>query len=76
MALSYKNRKKLAILILVIGLPAYIVVSITLLNWLGRPPILVELGVYISLGILWALPFKFIFRGIGQADPNAPRDGD
>lgn len=76
MALSYKNRKKLAILILVIGLPAYIVVSITVLNWLGRPPILVELGVYISLGILWALPFKFIFKGIGQADPNAPRDGD
>ena len=22
------------------------------------------------LGVLWALPFKFLFKGIGQADPD------
>lgn len=71
MALAYKTRKRWAIFLLVIALPAYIVACITVLNWLGRPPILLELGVYVGLGVLWALPFKFIFKGIGQADPKA-----
>jgi len=31
----------------------------------------VELLIYLVLGILWALPFKRIFQGIGQADPAA-----
>ncbi|WP_370159077.1 DUF2842 domain-containing protein, partial [Salipiger bermudensis] len=33
----------------------------------------VELLVYVVLGVLWALPFKFIFKGVGQPDPDAPR---
>ena len=33
--------------------------------------ILVELLVYILLGVLWALPFRFVFRGVGQEDPDA-----
>lgn len=74
MAVSYKNRRRLALLILVVGLPAYIVAAVTIMNWLGRPPFIVELLVYIALGILWALPFKFIFRGVGQADPDAKDD--
>ena len=64
--LTLKIRKRLALLILLVGLPIYIVVAITMLNYLERPGILVELGVYIVLGILWALPFKFIFRGVGK----------
>ncbi len=80
MALSYKTRKKLALLILVVGMPAYVVAAVTLLNWLdarfGRLPILAELAVYIGLGFLWALPFRGIFRGIGQPDPDAPQDRD
>ncbi|MEC7300698.1 MAG: DUF2842 domain-containing protein, partial [Pseudomonadota bacterium] len=27
--------------------------------------------IYIGLGVLWALPFKFVFKGVGQADPDA-----
>jgi hypothetical protein len=23
---------------------------------------------------LWVLPFKAVFKGVGQADPDAPRD--
>ena len=34
---------------------------------------MVELLVYVVLGFLWALPFKFIFKGVGQPDPDAPR---
>jgi hypothetical protein len=70
MALAYKTRKRLALLILLVGLPAYIVVAVTVVNWLNRPPILVELGVYVGLGFLWALPFKAVFKGIGQPDPD------
>jgi hypothetical protein len=70
MALSYKARRRLSLLILLVGLPLYVVAAVTVVNWLDRPPILVELGVYIVLGIVWALPFKFVFKGVGQADPD------
>ncbi|GFE48767.1 hypothetical protein So717_05200 [Roseobacter cerasinus] len=70
MPVSYKTRRRLSLLILLVALPAYIVAAVTVVNWLERPSILVELLVYAGLGIVWALPFKFIFRGIGQADPD------
>ncbi len=72
MALRYKTRRRLALLILLVGLPAYIVVAISVVNWLERPSLLVEFFVYVVLGIIWAIPFKAVFKGIGQADPDAP----
>ncbi|MFK7743566.1 MAG: DUF2842 domain-containing protein [Roseobacter sp.] len=72
MQFSYKARRRLALLILLIGLPLYIIVSVTVINWLDRPSLWVELLVYVVLGVCWALPFKFIFKGIGQADPDRP----
>lgn len=71
MAISYKARRRWALVILLIGLPAYIVTAITIMNLIDRPSFVVELSIYVGLGILWVLPFKFIFRGIGQADPDA-----
>ncbi len=76
MTLSYKARRRLSALILLVGLPVYIVLAVTILNWLGRPPILVELLVYVVLGVLWALPFKMVFKGVGQADPDAPQQDE
>lgn len=70
MALSYRAKRRLSLLILLIGMPLYVVVCVTVLNWLNRPPIWLELILYVTLGIIWALPFKFIFRGIGQTDPK------
>ena len=64
--LSIKLKKRLSLLILLVGLPVYIILSITVLNLLDRPPIIVEFGIYLILGILWALPFKYIFRGVGK----------
>lgn len=64
--MSKKLKKVISLVILLAGLPVYIIVSITLLNYLDRPPILLELTVYVILGILWALPFKFIFKGVGR----------
>jgi hypothetical protein len=74
MALSYQSRKRWALAILLIGLPVYMVVAVNLVDLFDRPPFLVELAIYIGLGFLWALPFRFIFKGIGQADPAARTD--
>ena len=71
MALSYKSRRRWSLVILLIGLPVYIVVCVTILNALPRLPVLAEFLVYILLGVLWVLPFKFVFRGIGKEDPDA-----
>jgi len=62
------------LVILLIGLPAYIVVAVSVVNMIDRPPIWLELLIYIGLGIVWALPFKAVFKGVGQADPDAPQD--
>lgn len=78
MALGYKTRRRLALLVLLVGMPLYIVAAVSLVNWadarFGRLPIWAELAVYVGLGFLWALPFRRLFRGIGQPDPEAGRD--
>jgi Protein of unknown function (DUF2842) len=72
MALSYKTRRRLSLLILVVGLPLYIIVAVNVVGLFDRPSIWLELLIYVGLGILWALPFKAVFKGVGQADPDAP----
>jgi hypothetical protein len=52
------------------------VAAVTVMNLLDRPHILVELAVYIVLGVLWVLPFKFVFKGVGKADPDADDSGE
>ena len=74
MSLSLKARKRWSLFILVIGLPAYIVLAVTIVNWFDRPSILVELLIYVGLGIAWAFPLKFIFKGIGKEDPDENPD--
>ena len=68
--MELKTRKRLSILILVIGMPAYVVAAGSLMNWLdgrfGRQPIWIELLIYVALGVLWALPFKRVFSGVGK----------
>jgi hypothetical protein len=58
-------------LILLFGLPAYIVAAIVLVAQFDRPPFILELVIYVVLGIVWILPFKFVFRGVGQPDPES-----
>jgi len=74
--MKYKARKRLALFVLVIGLPAYIVLAVTVMSYMMtqevRFPLLVELLIYVALGIGWAFPLKWVFKGIGQADPDAP----
>ena len=49
MSLSYKARRRWSLFILLVGLPTYIVVAISVVNMLDRPSVLVELLVYIVL---------------------------
>ena len=79
--MDYKTRKRLSLLILLVGLPLYIIAAVSIVNWLDRPPIWAEFLVYVGLGIVWALPFRKVFRGVGQPDPaerergpEGPRD--
>ena len=71
MALSYKARRRWALVILLIGLPIYIVVAVNIVDMLDRPAFWLEFLIYVGLGIAWILPFKFIFKGVGQADPDS-----
>ncbi|MTH34163.1 DUF2842 domain-containing protein [Paracoccus limosus] len=70
--MDLKARKRWSLVILLIGLPLYIMVAVSLVNWMdrawGRQPILIELAVYIGLGILWIMPFRRVFRGIGKGE--------
>ena len=70
MVLSYRARRRWSLVILLVGLPMYVVGSISLLSLFERPSFLLELFIYVALGILWALPFKYVFRGVGQKDPD------
>ena len=72
MTLAYKTRRKLALLILLIGLPVYIITAVTLVGLIDRPSVPLELAVYVGLGFLWMLPLRPIFKGIGQPDPGQP----
>jgi hypothetical protein len=75
MTLSYKTRKRLSILILLVGLPLYIVVAVNVVEMFKRPGLVVELLIWVALGIVWALPLKAIFKGVGQPDPDARDPG-
>jgi hypothetical protein len=73
MALGYRTRKRLSLLILVVGLPLYIAAAVFVVSLFERPPVWLEVLVYVALGFAWALPFRAVFRGVGQADPETKR---
>lgn len=68
--MAYRTRKLLCILVLMIGLPAYVAVAMWVVSLFDRPPFLLELAIYVGLGVLWALPLKALFRGMGRAGPG------
>lgn len=68
--MTFKARKRLAILVLVLGLPAYIILAVVIVGLFERPPILLELAIYIGLGVVWILPLKRLFLGVARPDPD------
>ncbi|MGB1214253.1 MAG: DUF2842 domain-containing protein [Pikeienuella sp.] len=70
MALSYKARRRWSLFLLLVWLPAYVIGAVTVMTSLGDLPFLVELVTYVVLGLVWAVPFKFVFKGVGKPDPD------
>lgn len=64
------TRKLIAALVLVVGLPVYIVVAVTLVGLFDRPPLILEFAIYLGLGLLWAFPLKKLFLGIAAKEPG------
>ncbi|MEO0922997.1 MAG: DUF2842 domain-containing protein [Pseudomonadota bacterium] len=75
MALSYKARRRWSLLILLVALPLYIVVAVNVADSLRARyegfTLVTELVVFVAVGVVWAIPLKPIFKGVGQADPDA-----
>jgi len=70
--LSYRARRRWSLVVLLVGLPLYITLAVNLVELIDRPGVLVELAVFVGLGFLWILPLRFVFRGVGREDPDAP----
>ena len=66
--MSYKLKRRLSLFILIVGLPIYVIIIINLISSFDRPNFLVELLIYLLSGIVWALPLRSVFRGVGQAE--------
>jgi hypothetical protein len=75
MALSYRARRRLSLLVLLVGVPVYIVAAVTVVGLFDRPPVWLEIFIYVGLGFLWMLPLRAVFLGVGQADPDATEKG-
>lgn len=70
MALSYKARRRWSMIVLFIGLPLYIAGALWLVGLFDRPPFLLEMVLYVVLGVAWIIPVRFVFLGVGKADPD------
>ena len=68
--MSYKLKRRLSLLILLVGLPVYIILIINLISSFDRPNFVVELLIYLLSGVVWAFPLKSVFRGVGQAEED------
>ncbi|MEK9569060.1 MAG: DUF2842 domain-containing protein [Paracoccaceae bacterium] len=66
--MSYKLKRRLSLFILIVGLPLYVILIVNLISSFDRPNFLVELLIYLLSGIVWALPLRSVFRGVGQAE--------
>ncbi len=76
MALSYKQKRRWSLLLLLVFLPIYILVAVALMSQASRLPMPLEFLTYVVLGIAWVFPFKRVFLGVGQPDPDADDTAD
>ena len=75
MALSHKARKRWSIFVLVVGLPIWIIIAVNLADLVSRDNVLVELAVFVVLGVVWIFPFKNLFKGVAAAPPEDEDEG-
>ena len=72
--MSYRLRRILSVFVLLIALPIYVVIAISVMALFERPSIIIELLIYLALGVVWAFPLKSVFMGVGQEDPDKNLD--
>ena len=75
MSLGWRARRRWSLVVLLVGLPLYIVLAVNIVGLFDRPGILLEFAIYVGLGIAWMLPLRSVFLGVGRADPDAPAAG-
>ena len=51
-------RKPVGILVLLLGLMIYAVIAVTLVDPISRWPVLLQVPVWLILGVIWLLPLK------------------
>ncbi|MBE0454152.1 MAG: DUF2842 domain-containing protein [Roseovarius sp.] len=73
MPLSHRARKRWSIVVLLLGMPLWIVAAVTVVGLFDRPPFWLEIVVYVGLGLVWIVPLRRLFLGVGQPDPEEPR---
>lgn len=74
--LSMKAKKRWSLVVLLIGLPLWIIVAVNIVALFDRPPIWLEFLIFVALGVVWILPFKKLFTGIGAMPPEGDRSDD
>lgn len=67
--MRHRVKKRLSLLILLVVLPLYVIVSSSVMMRLDLPK-WAEILAYIVLGIIWVVPLKHVFLGVGQAPPE------
>ena len=72
--MSYRLRRILSVFVLLIALPIYVVIVISVMALFERPPLIIELLIYLALGVVWAFPLKSVFMGVGKEDPDKNLD--
>jgi hypothetical protein len=60
--------------VLIVGMPLWIVAAVTVVGLFDRPPFWLEILVYVGLGIVWIVPLRRLFLGVGQPDPDDRQD--
>jgi len=74
MPLGHRARKRWSLVVLLVGMPLWIVTAVTVVGLFERPPLWLEILVYVGLGLVWIVPFRRLFLGVGQPDPDERRD--
>lgn len=74
------TRVWLAILVLVIGIPVWAFVAVTVMEWaqtrFGPLPFWAELAGWVGLGLVWILPLRGVFLGVSARGSSARRFED
>lgn len=68
--MKFKTRRRLALLVLLVGMPVYVIVAVTIVGLFDRLPKALEFVLYVFLGVAWIFPLKPLFLGIARPDPD------